>query len=504
MSQLRVPSGGEAIPGDVRPSVPPPDPQTLLFRYTDALYRAGSLGEIYEAALDAICEGLGCSRASILRFDTAGVMRFVAWRGLSSAYRAAVDGHSPWQPGEPDAEPICIEDIALSDESDAIKATVASENICGLAFIPVMMNGAVAGKFMVYYDVARLFTEQERELALTIARQLGFAMERDTGDGVARRLAAIVDSSQDPIISKTLDGTVTSWNHAAERLFGYTAEEMIGRNITTLFPPDRLDEEPQILARIGAGERVESYETVRRRKDGSDVPVSLTVSPIRDHAGRVIGASKIARELTERLRAADRQALLLREMDHRVKNLFTLAASLVQLSARSARTPGELAQSVVSRLTTLARAHSLTMSRGTPGAAHDAGSGLHMLIAAILEPFAASDRADRIDLAGDDVDLHEDLLTPLALFLYELATNAVKHGGLSTPEGRVTIRSRSSARGFTLQWKEQGGPAVEEPAALDGFGGKLMAATARQLGDVHHHWESDGLRVDILVSSPEA
>jgi PAS domain S-box-containing protein len=471
----------------------------LLFRHTDALYRAQGLSEIYEAALDAICEGLGCARASILRCDVGGVMRFTAWRGLSAAYRAAVEGHSPWQPDERDAQPICIEDIMLSQESDEIKATVSREGICGLAFIPVTVNGMLAGKFMVYYDVARLFTDRERELALTLARQLGFAIEREIGEATARRLAAIVDSSEDPIISKTLDGTITSWNHAAERLFGYTAAEIVGRNVMLLFPPDRAEEEARILARIGAGERVESFETIRLHKDGSGIDVSLTVSPLKDRQGNVIGASKIARDVTERRRAADRQALLLREMDHRVKNLFALAASLVQLSARSAETTTELAKSVVDRLTTLSRAHSLTMS-GVAGAS-DCDHALHALVNVILEPFGASDETERITISGADADLPGDLITPLALLLYELATNAVKHGALSMADGRVIIDTRVGPEGLSLSWKEVGGPPVDEAVSAEGFGSKLMAATARQLGSATHHWEKDGLRVEILVST---
>ena len=116
-------------------------------------------------------------------------------------------------------------------------------------------------------------------------------------------LAAIVEFSDDAIVSKTLDGIITSWNPAAERLFGYTLEEVIGRPISILAAPGRENEMPAILERIRRGEKIEHFETVRRRKDGSLIDVSLTVSPIRDQRGRIVGASKIARDITERKRS---------------------------------------------------------------------------------------------------------------------------------------------------------------------------------------------------------
>src|SRR5215213_8276372 len=116
-------------------------------------------------------------------------------------------------------------------------------------------------------------------------------------------LAAIIESAEDAVITKTLQGVITSWNPGAERIFGYTADEVVGKPITILFPEDHLDEEPNILARIRAGERVEHYETVRVRKDGSLVDISLTVSPIRGPDGRIVGASKIARDITARRQA---------------------------------------------------------------------------------------------------------------------------------------------------------------------------------------------------------
>jgi PAS domain S-box-containing protein len=134
---------------------------------------------------------------------------------------------------------------------------------------------------------------------------------QDPADEHRQRLAAIVDSSDDAIVSKDLNGIVTSWNKGAERIFGYSAEEMIGRPIATIAAPEVLDEMPRILDSIRRGEPVEHYETIRRRKDGERIYVALTVSPIRDASGRIIGASKIARDITDRKVAEAERARLL-------------------------------------------------------------------------------------------------------------------------------------------------------------------------------------------------
>jgi PAS domain S-box-containing protein len=138
--------------------------------------------------------------------------------------------------------------------------------------------------------------------------------DRKQAEAVKAQMAAIVESSDDAIVSKDLNGIITSWNKGAQKLFGYTAEEVIGKSITILSPPDRENEESYILDRIRRGEGVDHYETVRRRKDGSEIDISLTVSPIRDKSGKVIGASKIARDISERKRIEmEREELLRKE-----------------------------------------------------------------------------------------------------------------------------------------------------------------------------------------------
>ncbi len=302
------------------------DEQAALYEFTRRLQSARSLEGVYEAALEAILSALHCGRASILLSDATAVMRFVAWRGLSASYRQAVDGHSPWAADAIDPQPICIDDVAQADLPESLKQSVLAEGIHAVAFIPLLEGGRLLGKFMVYFDSPHVMAAPEVDLALTIARQLSFGIERmraemarRSAEEAAQHLVAVVTSSHDAIVSKDLNGTITTWNRGAERIFGYTADEAIGRPVTILMPPDRINEEPEILARIRRGERFDHYETVRRRKDGRLIDISLTVSPVRDANGRIIGASKIARDITERKLAEAR----LRDNERQLQDLLS-------------------------------------------------------------------------------------------------------------------------------------------------------------------------------------
>jgi PAS domain S-box-containing protein len=152
--------------------------------------------------------------------------------------------------------------------------------------------------------------------ASKVARDISLQHQRDE---LRARLTAIVQSSEDAIVSKTLEGVITSWNAGAERIFGYTAAEAIGQPIFLIIPDDRRAEEEEVLARLRRGERVEHFETVRRTKDGRQIAISLSVSPVMDDQGNVIGASKVARDISERLRAQEALRRAHDELEERVR-----------------------------------------------------------------------------------------------------------------------------------------------------------------------------------------
>jgi PAS domain S-box-containing protein len=324
-----------------------------------------------------------------------------------------------------------------------------------------------------------------------------------------QRLAAIVESSEDAIISKDLNGTIITWNRAAEQLFGYSAAEAIGRSVLILIPDDRQQEEENILTSIRSGRPVARYETWRKRKDGTLVPIALTVSPLRDRSGRIIGASKIARDISDQIRIREHQMLVLNEMSHRVKNVLAVAGGLIGLSARSAQNPKAMARAVQERLGAYSRAHDLT--RKTAAAAGGTESTtLHTLVHAIVAPYVVETGEEtNVVVEGDDVSIDANTTASLALVLHEFTTNAAKYGALSTPSGRISVTTRESGNFFECVWTERGGPAITSRPSRQGFGSVLAVRTVEgQLnGALQVDWQPEGAVISLRIpkerSAPE-
>jgi K+-sensing histidine kinase KdpD/ActR/RegA family two-component response regulator len=170
--------------------------QEALYRLTDGVHRSSTLEELFDTALTSIRAALGCDRASILLFDDQSVMGFVASRGLSDNYRRRTTGHSPWSRTDGSPTQICVEDVARSDVEEPLKEVILNEGIRALAFIPLLSQGTLLGKFMVYYDAPHAFSPSEMDLALTMARQLAFGIERKQGEAQRHQAAAALQESE--------------------------------------------------------------------------------------------------------------------------------------------------------------------------------------------------------------------------------------------------------------------------------------------------------------------
>lgn len=302
--------------------------------------------------------------------------------------------------------------------------------------------------------------------------------DREKAAEYAERLASIVRFSDDAIVSKDTQGIIQTWNRGAERLFGYSAEEVIGKPVNILIPPDRQDEEPGILERIRRDEHIDHYETVRVRKDGSLIDVSLTVSPLKDARGRVVGASKIARDITERRRSEEHRKLLVNELNHRVKNTLATVQSLAAQTFRSVNASQDFDR-FQSRLVALARAHDVLTRESWQGA------DLQEVLHATINPICVEPQ-QRVQASGPPLRLRPKMALALSMAFHELCTNAAKYGALTNDGGLIKVSwhvsDLESVSHLYLQWEEIGGPSVKVPART-GFGTRLLErALARELG----------------------
>lgn len=357
--------------------------------------------------------------------------------------------------------------------------------------IPFYAKGEAVGTiWAVYHDRDHRFDAEDLRILTNLGTFAAAAYQTIQALHAGLRLTSIVECSDDAILSKDLNGIITSWNRGAERLFGYSAEETIGMPVTILIPPELQNEEPQIIKQIRCGEHIDHYETVRICKDGRRIDVSLTVSPLTNAEGEIIGASKIARDITESRKARAHIALLAREAEHRAKNVLATVQAVVHLT-QSDSAEG-LKYAIEGRIQALANAHELFVQSRWKGAE------LHSLVTHELAPYRDAKRP-RVKIAGSNLLLKPNAAQAIAIILHELATNAGKYGALSTPKGCVQIEWSRSHNLLILRWIETGGPRVARPSRR-GFGLHVMEKMIRQLqGNLHLDWRPEGCTCEISV-----
>ena len=361
----------------------------------------------------------------------------------------------------------------------------------------ISRSGRLLGMISTHWHNPHQPTELSLRPLDVLARQAADLIERVQIESLLREseersrwLASIVESSDDAIISTSLDGAITSWNRGAERIFGYFAEEVVGKSITILLPPDRSSEEPAILNRVRCGERVDHYETVRQRKDGSLIDISLSVSAIKNKDGEIVGTSKISRDITERKRSEAQIVILAREAEHRAKNMLANVLATVHLS-RSDTIDG-LKQVIEGRIQALANAHTLVVKSGWTGAE------LRSIVMQELSPYC-QDGDGHAHIEGPLLLLEPETAQAIAVTLHELATNATKYGALSVPDGRVRVEwSQTQCGRVALRWTETNGPAVEPPTT-QGFGTRVIETMVGNhlKGQVRFVWSERGLACEI-------
>jgi PAS domain S-box-containing protein len=305
-------------------------------------------------------------------------------------------------------------------------------------------------------------------------------------------LSALVASSGDAIMSMEIDGTIRSWNKGAEALFGYTAEEIVGRPKTLIVPEDRLVELQEQRAALLKGESVRT-ETTRLRRDGTEVDVSIDSAPIRRPDGTIIALSSIMHDITERKATEEHLRFLMRELSHRSKNQLAIIQSIATQTARASGTLPQFLESFRSRLQGLAASHDVLTAQSWRSAP------MRELVDRHVQVFAEAG-GRRVAIDGPPISVGAAAAEAIGLALHELGTNSAKYGALSVPSGNVSIAwqvSTEPANGteLLLTWKEADGPAVEEPTQR-GFGSMVIEQmVARAVsGTSRIEYLPDGLR----------
>lgn len=359
------------------------------------------------------------------------------------------------------------------------------------ACTPLVASGRLLGTLGFGRRGAGRFTEDELHLLQTVTHYLAMAYDRlRTASALReseRRLNAVLNNASVAIILMDERQHCAYMNAAAERLTGYRFEETLGRPLHDVVHHTHPDGSPFpiedcAIDRAFPENSQEQGEETFVHKDGRFYPVAFTASPIRDDDSRTIGTIIEVRDITEQKRTEQARELLMREVDHRARNVLAIVQSLVTLT----QAPDLAAY----REILLGRVSSLARAQGSLAAQHWEGADVEEVLAKELSAIAP---ADAYRLAGPPHTLKPDQVQPLGMIIHELATNAAKYGALTRQAGLVALTWRSAPGGLSFEWRETGGPPVQPPTAR-GFGSRLISSLGQQLGtEVRLDWAAQGL-----------
>jgi PAS domain S-box-containing protein len=385
-----------------------------------------------------------------------------------------------------------------------------------LAMVPISQEEPI-GAMGAYWASAHTATGEQVTRLQTIANAAALAVafvQRCEAEAALRDRAAMLDALLDYIpegitIARGPDVTIERVSaaglkrvqRAEEDLIGISAEQhpeawqVFDEAGKRLLAPDELP----LTRAVRRGETIENEQLSLRLPDGAMLPILCNAGPIRDSAGDVTGGIIAWRDISDRVELEQERQLLVRELNHRVKNLFAMVSAMVGLTAGSSRDVREMAEALTGRIAALAHAHELIRPAVNPASSRDE-TILEDLLEQLLAPHLG-DGTRTCRVSGPEIFMGADATTQLALVIHELATNAAKYGALSTPAGTLDLSWRRDDGSLVLTWDEQGAPPSRLEARKPGFGSKLIDATVRRqlLGEITYAWEAGGLRVDLSL-----
>ena len=411
-------------------------------------------------------------------------------------------------------EAAVIPDIEIDERipQDAYRPTF----VRSLAMVSIRQEEPI-GAMGAYWAKKHDATPEDVERLQTIANAAALAVafvQRGEAEAALRDRASMLDAlldyvpegitiarGPDVIIERVSAEGLKRIQRAEQEVTGISAEQhpqawqVFDRAGTTLLSTDELP----LTRAVRYGETIENEQLNLKLPDGQFLPILCNAGPIRDENGEVTGGIIAWRDISDRVALEESMHLLVRELNHRVKNLFAVVSGMIQLTARSSSDVDGMARALTGRLAALAKAHELIRPAITPGGA-GAGADLEDLLRQLLLPHLCGG-PDQCTIIGPGIALVADAAASIALVIHELATNAAKYGGLSTPAGKVEIEWRQDGDLLLLNWVERDGPAIRGEPEQCGFGSKLVDATVnRQLaGTIDYAWETTGLRVALSI-----
>jgi PAS domain S-box-containing protein len=452
---------------------------------------------LIELVLSRANELCGGASASLSRLEPGGLryVRVVGHGDEATGALVPIDTTFAGLAVTGDAPLLCA-DVASDDRPWASFAH--SFGVGSIIAVPLHVESRIFGALTVASPRRGAFGDAELRALELLAGFIGVAVTRTAAARASQkaaeaqsRLAAIVDASSDPIISRRLDGIIESWNPAAERLFGYSAAEVVGTSLPGWVPADRAESFQEGLARLSAGVPLD-FETVRTTRDGRRIDLAMSAAGIRDQAGKVVAAAAIFRDITE-AKAQDRalraslqeKEVLLQEVHHRVKNNLQIICSLLNLQSRQVTDEAALEafRESQGRVRLMALFHE-KLYRSRDLGRVDLGDYLRELTATAFQAWGAAG-ARRFEVQADDISIGADTAIPCGLILNELVSNSLKHAFKGERGGSVRIELRRAGphkAALTLRDDGRGFPADFDARRRKSLGLKLVDTLTAQIG----------------------